>query len=154
MRPVFSCFILHRKPFMFVLHPQLEKDCFVIGRLSLCLLLIMNDRNYPWFILVPQRQNISEIFQLTAADQSTLWRESGMLSEALYRHFAADKMNIAALGNVVPQLHIHHIVRYRKDPAWPAPIWGKLPAEPYPECELQELLTNLTPVLGDYLLLA
>lgn len=139
---------------MFVLHPQLEKDCLVIGRFSLCQLLIMNDRNYPWFILVPQRENVSEIFQLTTADQSLLWRESGVLSEALYWHFAADKMNIAALGNVVPQLHVHHIVRYRHDPAWPAPVWGKLPAQPYSDSELQQLLTNLTPVLGDHLLLA
>jgi diadenosine tetraphosphate (Ap4A) HIT family hydrolase len=139
---------------MFTLHPQLAKDCFVIGQFSLCQLLLMNDRKYPWFILVPQRENISEIYQLGTADQTQLWRESAELSEILARQFAADKMNIAALGNVVPQLHIHHIVRYQNDPAWPAPIWGKLPAEPYSESELQELLTNLTPVLGDQLHLA
>ncbi len=139
---------------MFVLHPQLMKDCFVIGRFSLCQLLIMNDRTYPWFILVPARENVSEIFQLSATDQALLWHESGLLSETLYRHFTADKMNIAALGNVVPQLHIHHIVRYKNDPAWPAPVWGKLSAEPYPENELQKLLTNLLPVLGEHLHLA
>lgn len=139
---------------MFVLHPQLVKDCFVIGQYELCQLLLMNDRHYPWFIMVPQRENISEIYQLDAADQARLWRESADLSENLARHFAADKMNVAALGNVVPQLHVHHIVRYQGDPAWPAPIWGKLPAEPYSDSELQELLTNLIPVLGEQLRLA
>jgi diadenosine tetraphosphate (Ap4A) HIT family hydrolase len=139
---------------MFILHPQLAKDCFVIGQFSLCQLLLMNDRNYPWFILVPQRENISEIYQLTAADQMLLWRESTELSETLARHFAADKMNVAALGNVVPQLHVHHIVRYRHDPAWPAPVWGKVPAVPYPENELQQFLSNLMPILGHYLHLA
>ena len=83
-----------------------------------------------------------------------LWRESTDLAEVLARHFAADKMNVAALGNVVPQLHLHQIVRYRHDPAWPAPVWGKLPAVPYSEEGLQQLLSNLTPVLGDYLHLA
>jgi diadenosine tetraphosphate (Ap4A) HIT family hydrolase len=139
---------------MFRLHPQLAKDCFVIGQFPLCQLLLMNDQNYPWFILVPQREDISEIYQLTAADQMMLWRESTDLAEVLARHFAADKMNVAALGNVVPQLHLHQIVRYRHDPAWPAPVWGKLPAVPYSEEGLQQLLSNLTPVLGDYLHLA
>ena len=139
---------------MFRLHPQLAKDCFVIGQFPLCQLLLMNDQNYPWFILVPQREDISEIYQLTAADQMMLWRESTDLAEVLARHFAADKTNVAALGNVVPQLHLHQIVRYRHDPAWPAPVWGKLPAVPYSEEGLQQLLSNLTPVLGDYLHLA
>jgi len=139
---------------MFVLHPQLAQDCFVIGQFSLSQLLLMNDRNYPWFLLVPQRENISEVYQLNEADQVQLWRESTNLSENLARHFNADKMNIAALGNVVPQLHVHHIVRYRYDPAWPAPVWGKLPSLAYTETELQQLLTDLVPVLGDNLHLA
>ena len=139
---------------MFTLHPQLAKDCFVIGQFELCQLLLMNDQNYPWFILVPQRENISEIYQLTVADQMLLWRESTGLSETLAQHFAADKMNVAALGNVVPQLHVHHIVRYQRDPAWPAPVWGKLAAKPYSESELQQLLSSLTPILGEYLHLA
>jgi len=139
---------------MFSLHPQLATDCIVIGQYNLCQLLLMNDRHYPWFILVPQRENVSEIYQLSATDQALLWRESADLSETLARHFSADKLNIAALGNVVPQLHIHHIVRYQSDPAWPAPVWGKLPAEPYSQSELQTLLTNLVPVLGEHLHLA
>lgn len=135
---------------MFTLHPQLANDCLVLGRYELCLLLLMNDRRYPWFILVPQRDNISEVYQLTADDQALLWRESAALSENLAGHFAADKMNLAALGNVVPQLHLHHIVRYRHDPAWPAPVWGKFPADPYADNELAELLGKLKTVLGDH----
>ncbi|MBI1423052.1 MAG: HIT domain-containing protein [Gammaproteobacteria bacterium] len=139
---------------MYTLHPQLAKDCIVIGHFNLSQLLLMNDCNYPWFILVPQRANISEIYQLSEADQAQLWHESAYLSEALARHFVADKMNIAALGNVVPQLHVHHIVRYRDDPAWPAPVWGKLAAVPYTDDELQHMLTTLVPVLGNHLHLA
>lgn len=136
---------------MFQLHPQLAKDCLVIGRYDLCHLLLMNDRHYPWFILVPEREKVSEIYQLNDADQALLWRESTQLSESLARIFAADKMNIAALGNVVPQLHIHHIVRYQTDPAWPAPVWGKLPTKAYSDNELQALFTRIAPVLGERL---
>ena len=114
-----------------ILHPQLEKDCFVIGQFPLCALLLMNDSNYPWFILVPQREGITEIHQLSEADQQQLMRESSMLAAVIEKEFNADKINIAALGNMVPQLHIHHIVRYKTDPAWPAPVWGKFPSSPY-----------------------
>lgn len=135
---------------MFRLHPQLAKDCILIGRFELCLLLLMNDRQYPWFILVPQRQNISEIYQLSAAEQQSLWQESAYLSMTLAQEYAADKMNVAALGNVVPQLHIHHIVRYRADPSWPAPVWGKLPPKPYSAGELEELMMRLKSCLGNH----
>ena len=110
------------------IHPQLQADCLVIGRFPLCHLLLSKDTNYPWFILVPDREHISEIHQLTDADQQQLLRESSQLARVLDKVFAPDKLNIAALGNVVPQLHLHHIVRYRDDPAWPAPVWGRVPA--------------------------
>jgi diadenosine tetraphosphate (Ap4A) HIT family hydrolase len=113
------------------LHPQLRKDCLLIGRFTLCHLLLMQDANYPWFILVPDREGIREIYELSEADQVQLLRESSQLSALLATRFRADKLNIAALGNVVPQLHVHHIVRYRDDPAWPAPVWGRVPARPY-----------------------
>ena len=113
------------------LHPQLRKDCLLIGRFTLCYLLLMQDANYPWFILVPDREGIREIYELSEADQVQLLRESSQLSALLATRFRADKLNIAALGNVVPQLHVHHIVRYRDDPAWPAPVWGRVPARPY-----------------------
>jgi len=115
----------------FVLHPKLAQDCFIVGHFDLCVLLLMNDARYPWFILVPQRENISEIHHLSGALRQQLMSESATLSEALAAAFSADKINIAALGNIVPQLHIHHIVRYRSDEAWPAPVWGKLPAIHY-----------------------
>jgi len=114
-----------------ILHPKLAHDCFVVGRFSLSALLLMNDSRYPWFILVPQRQHVSEIHQLSEADQQQLMRESSLLATCIETEFKADKINVAALGNIVPQLHIHHIVRYRTDPAWPAPVWGKLPPMAY-----------------------
>jgi len=126
-----------------VLHPQLEKDCFVVGRFPLCVLLLINDANYPWFILVPQRENITEIHQLTDEDQQQLMRESSMLAACIEKEFNADKINVAALGNMVPQLHIHHIVRYKSDPAWPAPVWGKLEAVPYLDEEVKILRSHL-----------
>lgn len=121
------------------LHPRLSQDTFELGRLPLCRLLLMNDANWPWFILVPDRDEITEIHQLEPADQWQLVRESSFLAERLSARFRADKLNIAALGNVVPQLHIHHIVRHRADPAWPAPVWGRLDPRPYGERELQEI---------------
>jgi len=131
------------------LHPQLQKDCLLVGRFTLCRLLLMRDANYPWFILVPDREDISEIFQLSGEDQVQLLRESSRLSAVLVERFHADKLNIAALGNVVPQLHVHHVVRYRDDPAWPAPVWGHVPARPYTPDELSDVLNTLQPGLSD-----
>ena len=125
------------------LHPQLQKDCLLIGRFALCRLLLMRDAHYPWFILVPDREGVREIFELSEADQLQLLRESSRLSAVLAERFRADKLNIAALGNVVPQLHVHHIVRYRNDPAWPAPVWGRLPASSYTAERLAAVLDVL-----------
>ena len=121
----------------------MRQDCVPVARLELSLLLLMRDANYPWFILVPQRENVSEIYQLDSADQQQLLRESSALAQSLATAFEAHKINIAALGNVVPQLHIHHIVRYRHDPAWPAPVWGKLPAKPYTPEEINAVIARL-----------
>lgn len=126
-----------------MLHPQLEKDCLALGRFPLCRLLLMRDANYPWFILVPDREAVTEIHQLGEADQQQLMRESCALAVAMSEAFAADKLNIAALGNVVPQLHVHHIARYRTDPAWPAPVWGRLPPRPYTDAERDAVLARL-----------
>jgi diadenosine tetraphosphate (Ap4A) HIT family hydrolase len=115
----------------FQLHPQLAADCFALGQFSLCRLLLMNESRYPWFILVPQRQTLTEIHQLSDDDQLLLIRESSLLARALEQAFKADKLNVAAIGNIVPQLHLHHIVRYRHDAAWPAPVWGKFKPLPY-----------------------
>jgi len=133
-----------------VLHPQLENDTIKLGSFTLCHLLLMNDANYPWFVLVPMREDITEIYQLNEKDQYQLIRESSLLATALSQGFDADKINIAALGNVVPQLHIHHIVRYRTDPAWPAPVWGKLSAVPYSNKALLKIMDTLKAVLDDH----
>ncbi len=102
---------------MFELHHKLKEDTFLIGSFPLSLLLLNNDSNYPWFILVPQRENINEIFQLDLKDQAQLLQESSYLAELLQKNYRPNKLNIAALGNVVPQLHLHHIVRYKIDAA-------------------------------------
>jgi diadenosine tetraphosphate (Ap4A) HIT family hydrolase len=109
----------------------LQQDTLLIGDFPLCRLLLSNDSNYPWFILVPRRADIREIFELEPQDQLQLWRETTLLSQILNTLFAADKLNVAALGNVVSQLHMHVIVRKRDDIAWPSPVWGKHSAQPY-----------------------
>ncbi len=128
---------------IFQLHPRLEQDCIVIGRFELCRLLMMNDSQYPWFILVPERADMREIYQLSKAERELLIEESSYLAENLAVLYKADKMNIAALGNLVPQLHIHHIVRYQTDKAWPAPVWGKFDAVPYTEQRLIHIKDQL-----------
>lgn len=132
---------------MFELHPRLQQDCIALGRWPLCRLLLMNDSHYPWFILVPERAGVTEIFQLDEADQRQLLWESSTLARALSETFRADKLNIAAIGNLVPQLHVHHVVRYRGDAAWPAPVWGYTPATPYSEDALAALKNRVAQAL-------
>jgi diadenosine tetraphosphate (Ap4A) HIT family hydrolase len=91
----------------------------------------MNDSSYPWFILVPDREGIREIHGLETADRYLLLDESCRLSEFLMAEYRGDKLNVAAIGNLVPQLHLHHVVRYQSDRAWPSPVWGQYPAVAY-----------------------
>lgn len=132
----------------FVLHPQLTNDCVVLMEFPLSQLLLCNDSAFPWFILVPKVNNIQDVYQLNWQDQQQLLNESSMLSEVLMQEFKGDKMNVAALGNVVPQLHLHHIVRYKTDPCWPKPIWGQQALTPYTDAELNELKERLLPKLS------
>jgi diadenosine tetraphosphate (Ap4A) HIT family hydrolase len=125
------------------IHARLLADCVQIGRFPLCHLLLSRDASYPWFILVPDREGITEIHHLSHSDQQQLIRESSQLARVLEKTFRPDKLNIAALGNIVPQLHLHHIVRYRNDPAWPAPVWGRVAPQPYGEQQLATLLDRL-----------
>ena len=125
------------------LHPQLAKDCLPVGRFPLCRLLLMRDANYPWFILVPDREGVTEIYHLNEADRQQLLRESCSLSAALVTAFHPDKLNVAAIGNLVPQLHIHHVVRYRDDAAWPAPVWGRVPPRSYSDAQLAAVIAKL-----------
>ncbi|MFK7606408.1 MULTISPECIES: HIT domain-containing protein [unclassified Pseudomonas] len=128
---------------MFTLDTRLDQDTWLIGDLPLCRLLLSNDSNYPWFILVPRREGISELFQLDDDDQKLMWSETTTLARVLKELFGAHKMNVATLGNVVSQMHMHVIVRYRTDAAWPAPVWGKLPAKPYVEAQVSDIRSKL-----------
>ncbi len=134
---------------MFALDARLEQDTLVIGDFPLSRLLLSNDSTYPWFILVPRRDQISELFELDTGDQQQLWLETTALAELLKDLFDADKMNVATLGNVVSQLHMHVIVRKRDDAAWPAPVWGKHPAKPYSAEQAAAIRARLRPVLTD-----
>lgn len=136
----------------FQLHPNLIRDCFEVGRFALSRVLLMNDSQFPWLILVPQRNDITEIVQLTAEDRQQLMIESGWLAESLVELYKPDKLNIAAIGNLVPQLHLHHVARYRSDIAWPAPIWGKFPTIAYSEQEAETQTARLRAYLEAHLL--
>lgn len=131
----------------FVLDPRLQSDCIVMGDFPLCRLLLMNDAQYPWFILVPKRAEVSEIYHLSPEDRLQLMNEISCLSENLADLFQARKMNVAALGNVVHQLHVHCIVRYENDPAWPGPVWGVRPAVAYTPEKEQEIRRKLEVML-------
>jgi len=128
---------------MFTLHERLVVDSTQIGELPLCTLLLINDANYPWLVLVPRRPEIREIYQLETTDRVQLLEESCVLSEVMDAVFTPLKMNVAALGNMVPQLHLHHIARFSDDPAWPNPVWGAVPAKAYDDEIQQKLIFSI-----------
>ncbi len=132
----------------FTLDKQLAKDCLPIGDLKLCRLLLMNDSQFPWFILVPRRSALREIFELSREDQVSYLIESNLVARLLVDIFAAEKLNIAALGNVVSQLHIHHIARYESDPCWPRPSWGQLPMKTYELSEVEGIIEKVKQYFG------
>jgi diadenosine tetraphosphate (Ap4A) HIT family hydrolase len=132
----------------FQLHPQLAADTHPIGDLALCRVLLMDDAGYPWVILVPRRAGVREICELPDVDQQALMRESTLIARALLAIYAPDKLNVAALGNVVPQLHLHHIARYTTDAAWPNPVWGRVPRKPYPADAAQAAVEALRGALA------
>ena len=133
----------------FVLHPQLAQDCIVVRDLDLCRLLLMNNSLYPWCLLVPVRPGLRELHELGSGEQALLMNESTALSLAMLDIFGGEKMNIAALGNMVPQLHIHHIVRTSNDPAWPQPVWGHEPAIAYSNKRSAKLVSALNAAFED-----
>ena len=135
----------------FQLHPRLQQDCIYLGRFELCQLLMMNDCQYPWFVLVPEIAKLTEIYQLNKTQRSLLMEESCTLAENLAVLFHADKMNVANIGNIVNQLHIHHVVRYQTDSAWPAPIWGKFPSVPYSDAQRAERISQVKMQLQEHL---
>lgn len=133
---------------MFELHPQLAKDCLVLGDLPLSQVLLSRDSRYPWLILVPRRLAIREIYELSRADQTQLLAESSAVSQMMMQLYRADKMNVAALGNMVAQLHIHHIARFTVDDAWPKPVWGQFAGKDYTEEALTKQVQLLQRELG------
>ncbi|RAU49365.1 MULTISPECIES: HIT domain-containing protein [unclassified Pseudomonas] len=132
---------------MFVLDQRLLQDTLPVGDFPLSRLLLSNDAQYPWFILVPRRAGISEVFELSEADQLQLWKETTLLSKTVQSLFNADKINVAALGNVVSQLHMHVIARQKEDAAWPAPVWGKYPSVPYTQAQASDVLGRVRSIL-------
>ena len=116
---------------MFKLDERLDKDTFFISDVPLCRVLLMNDNQFPWLILVPRVADVAEIIDLDEAQQQQFLKESGFVSHVLKQKTQCDKLNVAALGNMVKQLHIHHVARFTHDVAWPKPVWGNQPACPY-----------------------
>ena len=133
---------------MFTLHPRLAADTVPVTEWSLCRVLLMNDANFPWLILVPEAPDAVDLHDLNPRQGAQLMREIQRAAGVLREHVGADKMNIAALGNVVPQLHVHVIARFHTDPAWPRPVWGVVPARPYSEEELAVKVAALREALG------
>lgn len=131
----------------FVLHERLAADTVPLDDWPLCRVLLMNDASYPWLILVPRRADLKEIHDLDAGDRAQLTEEICRASRALQSRFQPDKINVGALGNLVPQLHVHVIARFRTDPAWPGPVWGKQPPVPYESGALQERMAALKAAL-------
>ena len=132
----------------FTLHELLVRDCIELIDLPLSKLLLMNDSQYPWFVLVPRVSDVQDIYQMSWQQQQQFLNESSMLSEVLMQLFTGDKMNVAALGNVCPQLHIHHVVRFKEDIAWPKPIWGEHPMKAYSKDEVIAIKERVLPSLS------
>lgn len=133
----------------FRLHPKLAADTIEVGDLDLCRILLMNDSRYPWLILVPRRADIREAYELSEAEQGLLWQEVTRVGQKLMQLLGGHKLNIAALGNMVPQLHVHVIVRQEDDPAWPAPVWGHSDAVPHTPEQLGNRLAMIRQALAE-----
>ena len=125
------------------LHPTLARDTVEIARLPLCRVLLMKDKRFPWLILVPEREAAREIHELSPEDRARLIEEIALAGETLQRFFQTDKLNVGALGNIVPQLHIHVVARFANDAAWPGPVWGSGAAVPYTDEELEAIRGRL-----------
>ena len=126
----------------FVLDAKLDADTIEVTTLSLCLVRLMNDRRFPWVILVPARPDVSEIIDLAAADRARLIEEVALVSTVMRELFRPTKLNVGALGNVVAQLHVHVIARFASDAVWPGPAWGTTP-ERYRHDEIERTLAPL-----------
>ena len=131
----------------FTIAQELARDSYHLADWPLCEVRVMDDGQFPWFLLVPKLADVREIIDLSEDDQLQLLRESRFLCHWLKAEYQPDKLNVAALGNVVPQLHVHHIARFQTDVAWPAPVWGKQPMQALNEGEvarLQSVFADIT----------
>jgi diadenosine tetraphosphate (Ap4A) HIT family hydrolase len=137
----------HTAPPGWHLHPQLADDTHPLAVWPLCDVRLMDDANHPWLILVPRVENAIELLDLDAGQQTTLIREIDRAGRALQATMKPHKLNVAALGNQVPQLHVHVIARYRDDIAWPRPVWGMATAQPYSPERLIERVEALRSAL-------
>lgn len=127
----------------FVLDPRLQADTLAVTDLPLCTVRLMNDATYPWLVLVPRRAGAVELIDLARAERIQLMDEVAAASQLLRRLTGCEKLNVAALGNMVRQLHVHVIGRFSADPAWPGPVWGRVPARPYGEAARTGLVAAL-----------
>ena len=128
---------------MFSLHPNLEKDSMFLGKLELCQVRLLSDSDHPWILLIPVKENIKEIHELTESEQVILIKEISKVSKAFEILFNPDKINVGALGNMVSQLHVHVICRYRGDRSWPGAIWGTERSQDEAKIKVQmDLLKN------------
>lgn len=132
----------------FVLDPKLERDSITLGEFDLSVLLLMDNALVPWFILVP-KVNAKELYELDEDQQLMLWTEINTLSEFLKEELRVDKINVAAIGNIVPQLHVHVIGRYKDDFAWPNTVWGRNEKEEYEPVKFENLSTLLVKFLDE-----
>ena len=135
--------ILPTPPPAWTLHPQLTRDTVMLGDLPLSRVLLVNDENWPWLLLVPRRRDVCDFIDLDDVEQAQLTTEMTRVARALKAVTACDKLNIAALGNVVPQLHVHVIARREGDAGWPKPIWGAAPAIAYDRQDLERISAAL-----------
>ena len=136
---------------MFQLDPRLQNDCIYLGDFPFSRLLLLNDSTYPWFVLVPRCEQLEELYQLDDAQQQQLWQESTILGRWMSKSFEFDKLNVAALGNVVRQLHLHHVGRRTDDPTWPGPVWGQHPPQPYAAAAIEKIKQQVSADLATYM---
>lgn len=127
----------------FALHPRLETDTTFVADWTLSRVLLMNDSRYAWLVLVPRRVDAVELYDLSEADRAMLMEESSRAAHILKSISASEKINVGALGNLVPQLHVHVVARNPGDPAWPGPVWGHSPAVPYAPAAREALVTKI-----------
>ena len=130
------------KPKNFSVDHELEKNSFLIAQLQLSELYVKDDKDNPWFVLVPRKMNASELIDLTHEEQCILMEEVTIVSEFLKQFYRPRKINVGALGNIVQQLHIHVLARYEGDRAWPQALWGTAPSNHFDQVEFENIKSN------------